>query len=763
VFLFNLRIACRTLSSRAAGFTLVVVATMALGLGANLALFAMLSELLWKPLPFPDPDRIVALFGVRADKGETGVAWLDVRDWEQTTRSFSALGVYRDRTFLLAGPPNTVITAGMVSAGFFTALAIQPSFGRAMVPADEHAGNNHVVWLGDALWRNRFQRDRSVIGKTLRLNEEPYSIAGVLPAFAFQMRGKSPDLYFPLDESDYGRRRGGGGVSGIGRVSGSIETARSDLETAAAALAAQYPATNRHYSAGLRPLREHWIGSRATPLWLLFGAAGLLFAITAVNVANVLVARSLASGRETSIRVSLGASAGQLFQQRLIEAGLLAALSSIAAFGVAAAVLRGAAHVDWRTGIFAAALAAALTLGLGLVSFPRRTYRQSRLRRVLVTSEIALSFGLLLAAGLLLHGLWDTLQISPGFDPRQVLTVGIGIPEIRYNTDAKMAVFYEQAIGRLAALPRVEFAAAGAWLPMTGTLSGRYQREDRALPSEQRPVASRGVVSPAYFAALRIPVLQGREFSPEDRIGHPAVCVINRALAQAAFPGEGAIGKRLIPDIEGVACEIVGIVADSHQVSLEQPPLPQFFLSLYQFPAEGLRFILRTPATPVELTPAVRAAVASVDPNLEQVTPAPMSRFIDNSVANRRWAAILLASFALVALLVTALGMFGLIAFQVARRSKEIGIRMAVGATPRSIVTLVLSEGAALLLVGLLIGSALSMAFLRIFGHAFAISGSDPAAQVAAVLALACAGMLASWLPARRASRLDPLTVLRQD
>ncbi len=758
MFLFDLRIAWRGLR-RSPGFTAAVVATLALGLGANAALFAMLSELLWKPLPFSDPDRLVSVFGLRADKSETGVAWLDVRDWQQATHSLSALGVYRDRTFLLAGPPNTVITAGMVSAGFFAALDVRPAFGRAMQPSDEHAGNNHVVWFSDALWRNRFHADRSAIGKIVRLNEETFTIAGVLPPLAFPMRGSIPDLYFPLEERDYAQRRGGGGIGAIGRLRAgvSIRAARADLEAASAAL------SNRRYGASLRPLREQLAGNQAAPLWLLFGAAGLLFAISAVNVANLLIARSLARKRETSIRISLGASSARLLQQRLIEAGLLAALSSIAAFAVAAA------RLDWRTSVFAAMAAVVTTLGLGLIPAPSLTQRQSSLRRVLVISQIALSFSLLLAAGLLLHGLWNTLHVNPGFSPRQVLTVGIGIPEARYDSDGKMVRFYERAIAKLAGVPGVELAAGGAGLPMTGTGTAKYQREDRPVDRDQRPTAAWSIASPAYFAALKIPVLQGREFSPEDRIGLPPVCVINRALAQAAFRGESAIGKRLMPDLDtasyarGTAWEIVGIVADAHQVSLEQDPLPQFFVPLYQFPSEGLRFILRTAASPAELTPAVRAAIADVDPNLEQVTPAPMSRFIDRSLESRRRTALLLASFAAAALLVTALGLFGLMAFQVARRSKELGIRMAVGATPQSILRLVLREGIVLLLIGLPCGAALSLALLRIFRHAVPLPASDLVAQVGAVLTLCCAGMLACWWPARRAARLDPLTTLRTE
>jgi putative ABC transport system permease protein len=322
------------------------------------------------------------------------------------------------------------------------------------------------------------------------------------------MRGAIPELYFPLDEHDYLRHRGGGGIEAIGRLRHNvpIETARADLEAAAAGLAQAYPGSNRNYGAGLRSLREQWVGSRATPLWLLLGAAGLLFAITAVNVANLLIARAVARSHETSIRISLGASAGKLLQQRLVEAGVLAALAALAAFMCAG-------KVDWRTSVFGALLAALTTLGLGLISVPRRVHRQSLLRRGLVTAEIALSFSLLLAAGLLLHSLWNTLQVSPGFDPREVLTVGIGLPEVRYNTDAKMADFYEQAIGRLASTPRVEIAAAGAWLPMAGGISFRYQREDRPLDPLKRPMVEGGIASPLYFADLRIPMLRGREFT----------------------------------------------------------------------------------------------------------------------------------------------------------------------------------------------------------------------------------------------------------
>jgi putative ABC transport system permease protein len=641
--------------------------------------------------------------------------------------------------------------------------------GRPMVLNDERAGNNHVVWLADALWRSRFHQDRAVIGATLRLNEEPFVIAGVLPPFRFPMRASIPDLYFPLDERDYARQRGGGGIEAIARLRPNvpIQTARADLQTAAAGLAQAFPASNRNYDAGLRSLREQLTGNRAAPLWLLFGAAGLLFAITAVNVANLLIARAIARSHETSIRLSLGASAGKLLQQRLVEAGLLAILSAFAAFGMAAVL--GTVKVDWRTYAFAGLLAALTTLGFGLIPVPSRAHRQSLVRRVLVTAEIALSFSLLLATALMLHGLWNTLQVSPGFDPREVLTVGIGLPEVRYNTDAKMADFYEQAIARLAATPRVEIAAGGAWLPMAGEIAFRYQREDRPLEKAQRPVAYGGNASPSYFSALRIPVLRGREFSPQDRIGHAAVCVINHALAQAAFPGEDPIGKRLMLDFfntsypKGTLWQIVGIAADSHQVSLEQAPLPQVFVPLYQVPPDGLRFVLRTPASALELTPAVRAAIAGVDPNLEELTPGPLSRFIERSLAGRRWAALLLAGFALVALLVTALGLFALIAFNVARRSKEIGVRMAVGASPRSIHALVLSEGVALLLCGLIAGVALSFGMLRVFGHLLPLPAGDLLSQCSAALVLFLSGLLACWLPSRRAGRMDPLKVLRAE
>ena len=790
---------------RQPGFLLTAVVTLALGIGANTAVFSAIRTLLLSPLPFPEADRLVELHEITPAGVRQPVSLADFVDWRRQARSFDSLAAWRGRSFALQrtqpGAPPAVIQTVMTTAGFFDVLGIQPARGRAFT-GEEARSEARLIVLTDRLWRREFG-GRNMVGRTVRLNEEARTVVGILPpSFSFPATGDEPGAIIPLSYRDYGQARAARGLEAIARLRPGVDeaSARAELTAIAARLASAYPDTNTGTGAGLRGLHETWTAANRRPLLLLAGAGLMLLLIACANVANLLLARFLARRREMAVRISLGAGSGRLTRQLLAEglalsacgtiAGLLLASFCLELLPLALPVMGGASRVpELRLDSWAFGFAAVVSLAVGLVfgilpsllmrradpaSFlkdggavggsPSRT----RLAGMLVIVQVALSMVLLAGAGLLLRSFHEVIATDPGFRTASVYRFGFGLPEVRYNTDARTAAFFERLTERLESIPGVESAGVVARLPMARPLSASFEPEGVSLPPRERPRTAINVASAGYFRALSIPLLEGRLFEARDRIHTPRVILVNQAFARVHFADRRAVGQRLRLSWSsesnpiGALWEVAGVVGDTRQATLEDPPGPTIYLPATQFPPDGGAFVLRVSRDEPGLAAAVRREVNAVDPGLEEITLPPLAEVIDRSLAGRRLGLALTGVFALVALLVTAVGIAGVVAYRAERRRQEMALRIALGATPGRVMRLVIGHGLALAATGAVLGWIAALAGLDVVqSQLYGISPTDPLTLLAVALLLGVVAVAASWLPARRATSAEPARLLR--
>jgi putative ABC transport system permease protein len=822
-FLGELRQVLRSLA-RAPELSIAAVLTLAVGAGACTAMLSATYLLLLRPLPFPSAGRLVALFATHGPQGEAAaqpVSLLDVRDWQAAAHSFTAIAASRTRTMALG---DQVVLAGQTTAELTAVFGVGPRLGRSFTRQEADQGA-HVALVSDALWRRRLGASPAAVGRPLRLNDDPYVVVGVLPAdFHVEVQGREPDLYIPLDPRAYGGSRSVRSLAAVARLRPGVSAAqaRSELATLAGRLALAHPDTNAHVGAGLVDLHRAWRGDSERPLLLLAAAGVVLLLIAGVNVANLLVARLAARHGELAVRAALGAGAAALGRGMLLEAVLLAVCgaavglvaagwflrllplalqlagavpaspSSAAASGGAAgagaalpALPAGAADLGPTALAIAAVVAVVLGLALGLVvvavarrqTLQRRLqdHRQagasrSRLRDLLVIAQLALSMVLLTSAGLLLRSFLILLTADPGFHAGRVVKFGIGLPDQRYGADAQQIVFHERLLDALSRLPDIEAVGVVARLPVSGAgFKTSFEIAGAPLPPETRPHTAINLASPGYFRALRIPLLAGRAFSRFDTVDAPRVILVNRTFAERFFPGRGPLGRQLTlgwtSDLNPptTAWTIVGVVGDTRQRSLEAAIEPEVDLPVSQYPLDGGAYTLLTSRSATDLQPAVEEEVRRLDAHLERPRLRPMQEVVRESLGDRRLALLLLALFAATALALTGVGLYGVVAGGVARRRREIAIRMALGARPQTVVEMVLGHGVRLSLVGLLVGALAFLAGGRLLqSHLYGVGTADPwtALGVAALLfATALAGC--AW-PARAAARTDPTTLLRE-
>lgn len=794
---------------RSPGFAIPALITLALGIGANTAMFSATYGLLLKPLPYPDPDRLLALFETRAEQGDQPVSLADLLDWRAQSRGFSGMAAYRPRSFglLSAGGDVAVVQGGMVTADFFPALGVRPVLGRPFNEREE-IGEAAVVLIGHRLWRERLGGAADVLGRRIRLNDVPYTVLGVLPAgFSFPMGGKVPDLYLPLSRKDYGASREARSLGAIGRLRPGITAAaaRTELAGIAARLARSHPDTNAKVGANLTTLDEALRGKNRRPLLLLTGAGLLLLVIACVNVANLLLARFFNRIHRTAIRAALGAGVGGLARQFLAEGlvlSLLGAALGLLTAGVWLRLLPLALPLVGGSGLpsgletdplrlrgsallFALGLAVATALVFALI--PTLLARRSDLQKVLreggagvtshhrlssslVVGQVALSVMLLLASGLLLRSFFDLLATDPGFQSAGVLRFGIGLPEKRYDSDRKMLAFHQALFDRLSQLPQVEAAGAAARLPVSGEGFSTGFIFEGAPPAagEEAPEVAINVASPGYFTALKIPRLAGRGFSPQDGPDAPRVVLVNRAFARAYSPDRNAVGRRIelswTSEINpsGTVWEIVGVVGDVRQRALAEEGTAEIYLPVSQYPLDGASYVLRTARRDPELATAVRASVTALDPQLERIELRPFADALRDSLADRRLAMLLTGLFALVALLLTAVGLYGVVAYSVAQRRREIALRLTLGAQVWQVARLVLGQGLRLTVLGTALGLAGFYALGRLIeSHLYGVTATDPLTAAGVVAVLALISLLACALPSLRASRTEPMGSIR--
>ncbi len=782
-------------------FTLVAVVTLALGIGANGALFSLVNGVLLRPLPYPEPDRLVHLSAWHEGK-PAPLSPANFLDAEAAVRSFDAMSVYDNGGYTVTGRGEPArVNAGEVSASFFEVMGVTPSLGRGFLPDENEPGKRRSVVIGHALWQRHFTGDPAALGQSLALDGQPYVVVGVAPeGFDFPMES---ELWVPLAyDARFREARGAWYLGGVGRVAkdASLDQARAELLTIGTRLARAHP-ENENLGLTATQLRDHLVGDVRRPLLVLLGAVGFVLLIACVNVANLLLARHTARATELAVRTALGASRVRLVRQLLTEALVLGLAGG--ALGVAGAhwgrslllallpggdlPRLGETPIDRQVLAFCGALAVLTALVFGAFPAWRTACRdpaiglreggrgllsgRGRLGRGLVVAEMALAVTLLVGAGLLLRSFVELRRVDPGFGVANALTFRTALPEALYADNAQRVAFYRALEERLRSAPGVEAVGASVGLPLSDVyFNFSFEVEGRPpLPPAQQPSLETRVVTPGYFRAIGIPIVAGRGFAETDSAEAPQVVVLSRAAARRHFPNEDPIGKRIVLGWGAGAGrraggEVIGIAGDVREHGLGKAHPAQVYLPFAQRPLLNMSLVLRTVSEPQSLAALVRTAVAELDSSLPVLRLASLEEVVSRSVERPRFYAALLGFFAGTALLLAALGVFGVLSYAVAQRSREIGVRLALGARPRDMVRMVLGEAMGLAGAGLLLGCLMALALARSLASLlFGLTAADPATFLGVAAALGAAALLASALPARRAARLDPLQALRSE
>ena len=808
----DVRYAARRLI-KSPGFTLVALLALALGIGANTAIFSAVNAVLLRPLAYADPDRLVVLNEVSAQMDEMSVSLLNFYDWKEQNRVFSDIGLQRFEGFTLTGrdAPER-LDAYMVTSGYFRALGVKPVLGRVLLAEEDEAGAARVAVLNNRMWRNLLDSDPGVLGRKLVLSGQPTTVVGVMPP---GFEEDEVDLYVPVGPylGLLPKERGNHpGFYGVARLKPGItlEAARRDMAAVARRLSEQYPDSNEGAGVRIRSLNEAAVGSVRPALLVLLAAVGFVLLIACANVANLLLARAEARTREIAIRTSLGASRGRVVRQLLTESVLLAMAGGI--FGLLLAIWAidvlvsfdpgniprvEEIRVDGRvlafsflisilTGIlFGLApalkasrpdLNASLKDGAGTISGLRR----HRLRSGLVVSEVALTLVLLVGAGLMLKSFRQLRQVDPGFETESILTMQVPPPEWDEPEPARWTAYYRQVVERLGALPGATAVAASSAVPLAGGASeSGVVAQDRPMPTtiEEATVTQWQMVSPDFFGAMGIPLLRGRGFSDADDAGSIPVAIIDETLARRFWPGESPVGKRIafefrshsIADPQPIWREVVGVVRHVRHYGLTGVTRFQVYAPYTQIPIwvqlrRPMYVVVRTASNPESLTSAVRAEVARIDPTVPVDNIETMEQVLARQLAQPRFSSVLLAAFAGIALTLAAVGIYGLVAYSVSRRTREIGLRMALGARRPDVVRMVVVQGMALVAIGLAVGLATAFALTRyLASQLYEVSTADPATFLGVAVLLTLIAFVATCIPALRATRVDPLVALRYE
>ena len=791
---------------RAPGFTLLATLTLGLAIGANTAIFSLVEGVLLRPLPFADPGRLVTIWEDHSRGGgndRVGLAPSTVEDFRRA-RSLAGLAAQWSSPFTLtgAGEPRSV-SGAQVSPEYFRVLGVRPQLGRTFDPRS--AAAEPEVVLGNSLWRDRFGADPGVIGRKVVLSEHPYTVIGVMPAdfripLFFQEPQDSAELWVPLRVPPPMRGYGARILQGVGRLKpGSTpESLRSELAAFGLRLAGEVPDEWRGVGVAVVPLEEQLVGSVRRILFLLQAGAAAILLIACANLASLLLARALERGQEMSVRAAFGASRARLARLLLGESLVLALLGGalgllLGAWGTRLLVALAPpdtprlqdVHLDPAVFAFALGLALLAGFGLGLAPALRTSrtdlqgalreggrggsgsVRQGRLRDALVVAQIALTLLLLAVAGLLGRSFLRLRGVDPGFDPARVLTFKIALPPSRYPEPAGQTRFFEELVRRLGELPGVAAAGAITRLPLdTAWGSGPVEIEGRASSGEGPPRVGFRRITAGYFRTMAIPLRAGREFGPADRAGTKPVAIVNQTMARRFWPGRDAVGGRLrvASSPDGPWLEVVGVVGDAVYDSLASAATPEVFVPHAQAPTDWFQVVVRSTGDPLSVAGGVRGAVRALDRDLPIVALRPLAEHVSESIARPRFMTFLVGSFAAVALTLAAVGVFGLTAYAVARRTREIGIRVALGARQADVSGWLLRRSFRLTLLGLAVGLGLgALAARALAGQLYGVSAGDPATFAGGALFLAGVCLAAAYLPARRAARVDPIMALRRD
>jgi putative ABC transport system permease protein len=791
------------------GFTAVAVLTLALGIGANSAIFSVINAVLLRPLPFEQADRLVRLGGNDLRKPAdlpTTFSPPDFYDWRARNTVFEDVAAIDGWSPSLtgAGEPER-IQAAKVSANFFSILRARPAAGRTFLPEEEKRGNHYVVVLSHALWQRRFGSDPSILGKQIELTGEKLQVIGIMPR-EFQMPRftgydyEEPELWIPFAPDLKNWSRGGRSVdAAIGRLKPNvtIAQAQSELDAIGQQLQQQYPKSNASAGVKVVSLYEQLVGATRPALLLFVAAVGFVLLIACANVANLLLARAATRHKEIAIRTALGARRARIMRQLLTESvllslvgGALGLLLAMWATDLLLALSAGAiprfehAGLDRRVLLFTLLISTLTGVFFGLApalhaSKPdlNETLKdggrtsagtgRGRVRALLVVSEIALSLVLLVGAGLLIKSFVRLQSVDPGFDPQNVLTMTVFLNGTKYPQDEQHPVFFDQVVERARNLPQVEHVGLVSNLPISGNWDrlpiypeGQLIAEGEAQDTEEY------MVNTDYFGALRIPLREGRLFGAEDRAGAQPAVVINETTARRYWPNESPVGKRIkIGDPTNAWLNVVGVVGDVRHYGLDKPANMQVYLPHQQKPSQQMTIVVRSSSADAESQiNAVRAQVWAVDKDQPVYAIKPMKEYVADSVAQRRFSMWIVAIFASVALVLAVVGIYGVMSYTVAQRTREIGLRMALGARGADILKLVVGQGMALTLAGVATGIVLAFAVTRVMSSLlFGVSAADPLIFSAVPVLLTSVALLACYLPARRATKVDPMVALRYE
>jgi putative ABC transport system permease protein len=801
----DLRYALRTLA-RTPGFTAIAVATLALGIGANTAIFSVVHAVLLRRLPYPEPNRLLVIVEHQKRLGDMSVAWPNFLDWRAQSRTLSSLAAFRTNSMTVSGAEEPeLLGVGEVSAAFFPLLGATPPLGRALLESDDRPGAPPAVVLSDELWRSRFGSDPAVVGRTVRLDAVAHTVVGVLPrGFAFFPR--RADLYRPIGlygaERNWLNRGNHSGMHVLARLAPgkSLPDARAELAGIMRQLEQQYPDSNSGQTTTVLPLAEDLFQSVQPALWTLLAAVGVVLLIACVNVAHLQLARSAARQKELAIRAALGAGRGRIVRQLVTESLVISAIGGVLGLLVASwaigPLLRLApteiprlaeTRIDPGVLLFTIGVSLATGILFGLTPAisasspdPQAALSEGgrgstsgrsrqRFRTALFVSEVALAFVLVIGSGLLIRSLLRVQSVSPGFQPEHVLALDVSLPEAKYVKDEERALFFRRAVDGLRPLPGVQAASAVYCPPLAGRCWGSvYVLSDRPAPAQaELPSAHWNVAEPGYFSTVGIPLREGRFFTEADGADSAKVVIVNESFARKWWPNGGAIGKSIkqgFPKDPTPFRQIVGVVADVRQEGLDVPALTEVYIPWTQNPMSSMTLLVRVAGSPRSVEKAAVAAVRAVDPEQSVSGVMPLTAYISDSVASRRFTTLLLGFFGALALILASVGIYGVVAFGVAERRREIGIRTALGARPRDVLSLFVTRALRLAAVGMLAGAAAALALSRFLASLlFGIGPSDPATFGGVAVLLTAVVLAACVIPARRALRVSPTTALRAE
>jgi putative ABC transport system permease protein len=794
------RYALRTLRARPA-FTVVAVLTLALGIGANATIFSVVNELLLRPLPFHEPERLVTVWGVREGK-RGGVSYPDLLDFSRESRAFSGIALLAGQTVnFTGGDTPDRLRGAFVTGSVFDVIGVKAAVGRTFTDAESEMGRAvPVAVLSHELWKTRFGGDPTLIGRALQLNGRPFEVIGILPA-GFRSPFDDPDVWIPgpFHTSKGAFDRANHFVPALGRLKpgATLTEARAELAIVADRLAREYPESNAGWGADVEPLQRTLTGDVRAALLTLFAVVGVVLLIACANVANLLLARAAARRREMSLRAALGAGRGRLVRQLLTESVVLSAAGGALGLLLAHAGLKGLlavvpssfilfrhVGVDGDVLLFSLVLAVGCGVLFGLApalhasranlneAFVARgasafaASGRFTARNVFVVAQVALSIVLLVAAGLLTRSLIGLQRLDPGFDPRGVLTMEFRLPATKYTEDAQAAAFMERAIAEIRRVPGVRSAALARAVPFSynGATAGYVVEGREPAPGVEPPESQLNTVTPEYFATLGIPLRAGRDFAGADRADAPPVVVVNEALARREWPDQSALGRRLRAADGGPWLTVVGVVGNAKHYGLGDAPVAQAYLPYAQTPGIFASVVARTAGDPLALAPAVRAAIWSVDRDQPVWKIRTLETMIRDTLGQQRFTMGLVAGFAAVALLLAGIGIYGVMSYAVAQRTQEVGVRLALGAQRGEVLRLVVRQGLALTGVAVAVGLVGALAAARVLASQLhGVSTADPLTFAAVPMVLGAVALVATYLPARRASRLDPMVALRYE